>query len=84
MALLQVKVLGEDIAQSQCTGSLAGLHRLDGSGVAIGIQLSLLCPLFHGHIEIEGVGRVGKQFIGESVCDLLDDGLRRHICWATD
>ena len=79
VALAQVEVLGEDVAESKGAGSGACLQGQDGGGIAEYVLLLLGGPLLHGNIEVEGLGRVRKDLIGQLIGDLLDEQLSGHI-----
>ena len=79
MALAQIKVAGEEIAEGDVSGALAGLHGLHLGGIAIGIGLTAGSPLADRTIEVESLRRVREDLVGEGVGDLLDQGLRGDI-----
>ena len=79
MALGQVKVLGEDVAKGKSTGTGPGLKRDNGGGLAVNVLLVGLSPFLHGDIEVESLGGVGEDLVGELVGSLLDKQLAGDI-----
>jgi hypothetical protein len=49
------------------------------SSIAIGILGVCGRPVLHSNIEIEGLGRVRKDFVGQGIRNLLDQSLRSGV-----
>jgi len=59
--------------------SILDLRRLNRSLVSIGVRLLCLSPSFGGDIEMESLVGVREDLVGQSVGDLLEEGLSHHV-----
>ena len=82
VSLRDVKVWGEDVSQRQGAGASPGLQRENLGGVSVDVGVLGGRPALGGNVEVEGLGRVGKDLVGQLVGDLLDEQLGSHISCA--
>ncbi|CEI60630.1 unnamed protein product [Fusarium venenatum] len=84
VALGDIEVGREDVTQGERTSTDSGLEGQNLSGVSVDVLLVLGGPLLECDIEVEGLGRVREDLVGQLVCDLLDKKLGSHICRTGD
>jgi hypothetical protein len=84
VALGDIKVGREDVTKGESTSTNSGLEGQNLSRVSVDVLLVLRGPLLECDIEVEGLGRVREDLVGQLVGDLLDEKLGSHICRAGD
>ncbi|TFB07002.1 hypothetical protein CCMA1212_000529 [Trichoderma ghanense] len=84
MALVDVKIRREDVAQGEGTGTCSSLKGQDIRGVSVNVLALVGSPLLGRGVKAKGGRRVGEDLVGELVRNLLDKQLGRHIRRARD
>lgn len=84
MTLGDIEVGREDVAKSESTSANSSLERQNLGGVSVDVLLALGSPLLKCDIEVEGLGRVREDLIGQLIGDLLNEELGGHISRARD